>query len=154
MKKSNEQKGSTRNRLINFLVKPIPEDKKVRSKSPVHKFQYQLPQSFFAAVDEARVDAGYDILPRFHHLSLSSSNHRQKLSSSSGRSTEKQRHHRSNQQKNSATPVDHVATKKKQSSEKNQKHSHHHRQKQLVQSSSDSPVVRKAAPKAIRRASK
>ncbi|CAF2826924.1 unnamed protein product [Rotaria sp. Silwood2] len=61
-----DRKRGLLNLLVRLTFKPPPIKEEVRSKSPVPKFVYQLPKSFFEAVDNARLDAGYDALPRFH----------------------------------------------------------------------------------------
>jgi hypothetical protein len=138
MRGGNENKTGIADRLINSMVKPPPEKKKLRAKSPVHKFSYQLPKSFFHAVDNARVEAGYDVLPHFHHLSISPSSKK----------------HRENGQKHahSSSSSDHdVASKKAQVRRTNHEHSHHHhhhhRQKKGAESSlaSSSPGTSKTS---------
>jgi hypothetical protein len=71
MKKSNEQKNNFVQRLLTSALNFNKEKDDSRSKSPVHKFEYELPESFFRAVDNARIEAGYDILPRHRHRSTS-----------------------------------------------------------------------------------
>ena len=133
MKGGNEHKSSTMHRLINLLVKPIPEEKKVRSKPPEgQKFQYQLPQSFVQAVNDARIKEGYDILPRFDHRS----------SVPSTRPVEK--HHRSHQRKNAHA---HSSTKSGVDQARGT------RPKKPVPSSSTAPSSRKTAAKTRRRPS-
>lgn len=133
MKRGNEQKSSTIHRLLNLLVKPIPEEKQVRSKPPGgQKFQYQLPQSFVQAVNDARIKEGYDVLPRFEHRS----------SLPSIRPAEK--HHRSHQRKNTHA---HSSTKAGVDQARGT------RPKKTVPSSSTAPLSRKTASKARRRPS-
>ncbi|CAF1444794.1 unnamed protein product [Rotaria sp. Silwood1] len=74
MSTGKERKYSLLNRLVRLTVKPPPIKEEVRSESSLPKFVYQLPQSFFEAVDNARIEAGYDVLPRFHQ---SNGSHRQ-----------------------------------------------------------------------------
>ena len=61
------QKKSLLDRLIDLAwkdpAKMIPHQQ--RPRSPAQKFEYVLPSSFIRAVDEARLKAGNDILPRF-----------------------------------------------------------------------------------------
>jgi hypothetical protein len=137
MKGENEHKKNIVQRLINSSAK-LQQKKEVQSKSSVHKFQYQLPKSFFDAVDDARVEAGYDVLPRFHHLSLSPSPDRQTppSSSSSRRSNkqqqEKHRHHshRQNETKHvhssSRSDNDNGSPKKVRIRRSNRKRPHDH----------------------------
>ena len=68
-KKSHEQKSSLAQRLLSSAFNTSKRDKsRGRSISP---FNYDLPKSFVDAVDHARVQAGYDILPRHRHRSAS-----------------------------------------------------------------------------------
>ncbi|CAF1423467.1 unnamed protein product [Adineta steineri] len=83
MKQGSENKSHIVHRIIISTRKSQPEHEKSRSKSPVRKFQYQIPSSFFRAVDKARLEAGYDILPRFHNPSSSSSSSHRTASLSS-----------------------------------------------------------------------
>jgi len=92
MKGGNEHKNNIMHRLVNSTLKPQQKKEKSRPKSPV-QFKYQLPTSFFEAVNDARVEAGYDILPRFHHLSMSPSRHHQTSSSSASHRSKKHHHH-------------------------------------------------------------
>jgi hypothetical protein len=71
MKNSNEQKSNFVHRLINSTLKFKKEHIDNQSKSSVHKFKYELPESFLKAVDNARLTAGYNILPRRRHRSAS-----------------------------------------------------------------------------------
>ena len=133
MRGANENKTGIVERIINSMVKmPPAEKKKVRVKSPVRKFNYQLPKSFFDAVDNARVEAGYDILPRFHHLSVSPSSEKHHHSRRESR--------RKHDHSPSASHRD-VSSKKAQVRRKNHKHSqqHHHQKKKRTESSSASP---------------
>jgi hypothetical protein len=87
MKKSNEQKPNIVHRLLGSTLKFIKETNDNRSKSPVYKFKYELPKSFIKAVDNARITAGYNILPRTRHRSASPSIHQKMTSSSSSLSS-------------------------------------------------------------------
>lgn len=71
MKNSNEQKSNIVHRLINSTLKFKKELNDTQSKTSVRKFKYELPESFLKAVDNARITAGYDILPRRRHRSAS-----------------------------------------------------------------------------------
>jgi hypothetical protein len=93
MKEGSELKNNIKHRLMNAMSKPKQEKRKVRSKSPVQKFSYQLPSSFFQAVDNARIESGDDVLPHFHHLSVSSQ------SSSSVHQPNKHHHHHHHKQR-------------------------------------------------------
>jgi hypothetical protein len=99
MKKSNEQKNNFIQRLLTSTLKFKKDNEDVRSKSPVYKFKYELPKSFIKAVDHARVEAGYDLLPQLHRRSSSPS-------SSSHQTTSE--HFRSS----STNDIDRVSTKK------------------------------------------
>lgn len=105
----NEKKSTIMHRLIDSLIKPPPKkhhEKVQPKKESSHKFKYQLPSSFFEAVNKARVKAGYDVLPRFHNLSASSPH------STRHRKTHKH-HHETTAKKKSQTPGP------------SRKHSHH-----------------------------
>ncbi|CAF1504586.1 unnamed protein product [Adineta ricciae] len=79
MKKSNEPKNNLIQRLLNSTLKFTKINDDAHQQSPDNgKFNYELPDSFIQAVDNARTKAGYDILPHLHHQSTSPS-----LSSSS-----------------------------------------------------------------------
>ena len=68
-KKSHEQKYSFAHRLLSLALNKAKNDKtRGRSMSP---FNYDLPKSFVDAVDHARAQAGYDMLPRHRHRSVS-----------------------------------------------------------------------------------
>lgn len=126
-------------RLMKSTIKPQHEKVRSRSKSPAHKFQYKLPQSFFEAVDEARVEAGYDILPRFHHLSVSKS-----PSLSSHRSSKNHRHHQTEHKhshSSSMSDTDDASRKKIRLRRKTRKHSHHHRHHHKDKSRGSSPKI-------------
>lgn len=74
MQNSDEQKTNIFQRFINSTIKFTKDlTHELRSKSPDEKFKYELPDSFLQAVDKARLDAGYDILPRHRARSSSSS---------------------------------------------------------------------------------
>jgi hypothetical protein len=109
---------------MNAMSKPKQEKRKVRSKSPVQKFSYQLPSSFFQAVDNARIESGDDVLPHFHHLSVSSQ------SSSSVHQPNKHHHHHHKQRKvahsSSTSDNNKVPQKKRPLRQAAKKHSHHH----------------------------
>jgi hypothetical protein len=72
MKKSNEQKPTLVNRFVHATLKLTNTRLEHRSISPIEHRNYVLPKSFLAAVDRARAQAGYDILPRHHNRSASS----------------------------------------------------------------------------------
>lgn len=76
---NHSKKPSFFDRLIDSLWKD-PAKFQPRPNSPVEKFDYVLPNSFFRAVDEARLKSGEDILPRLHHMSKSSKKNRLALS--------------------------------------------------------------------------
>jgi hypothetical protein len=134
MKGDNEHKNNV-HRLINSTSESKQKKVEVRSKSPVRKFTYQLPKSFFKAVDDARLEAGYDVLPRFHHLSISPSPHCvTPLSSSSSTSSA----HRSIKHHDHQTGPKHAHSlstsnnkkappKKVRFRQTTGKHSHHHK---------------------------
>lgn len=132
----------TRNehRNTQWFVKPTMKSKqqnKIRSKSPVQKFKYHLPSSFFKAVDEARLEAGYDILPHFHTLSISRSvHHKPTLSSSTHKSN--QHHHR---QRHGEVHFPSSFDNDRTSSNKHRSRHRHH--KKVDHSSSGSSSVRK-----------
>ena len=73
MKNSNEPKPNLVHRLINSTLKFAKEHTDHPSKLSIRKFKYELPESFLKAVDRARLAAGYDVLPRHQHRSLSPS---------------------------------------------------------------------------------
>lgn len=98
MSKGSKHKKSFFSRLIELTVKPPP-------KAPTRKFSYQLPTSFFKAVDRARLAAGDDILPRIHHPSVSPITHEEIASASFV-------HHRV-KRKNHATSKHHERSPKK-----------------------------------------
>ena len=79
MKKSNEPKNNLIQRLLTSTLKFTKINNDIHEQLPDDgKFNYELPDSFIQAVDDARTKAGYDILPHLHHQSTSPS-----LSSSS-----------------------------------------------------------------------
>ncbi|CAF0963019.1 unnamed protein product [Rotaria sordida] len=89
MKKSNEQKSNFIHRLLNSTFKFIKDNENNQSKSSTDTFKYELPESFFKAVDKTRTKAGYDILPHHHHhhRSVPSSSRHNSFSSSSSLSS-------------------------------------------------------------------
>jgi hypothetical protein len=132
MKRGNENKNNIIQRIINTTVKSPQKQKKIRSKSPVSKFTYELPKSFFEAVDEARVESGYDPLPRLHHLSVSPSSPTHETPSSSSDSKHHDRHHHHHQKRHKISRSSSISNKDKASTEKHRGHrksrghSHHH----------------------------
>ncbi len=143
MRGGNENKNGIVHRLINSMVKPPEDEKKFRPKSPVQKFNYQLPKSFFDAVDNARIEAGYDVLPHFHQLSISPSSNRRTLSSSPMHQPKRPDHHNRSEKRHkhahssSASDNDNISSKKVQVHRANHKHSHHHHHlKKVAESSS------------------
>lgn len=135
MKRGNEQKRSTINRLISLLVKPIPEEKQVRWKPAEQKFQYQLPSSFVQAVNDARMKEGYDILPRFDRRSLAARLTRQV-----------DKHQRKKPHASSKSGVDQPIGKSNQLRQQQS-------QKKLVPTPSTGPLPRKTTSRARRRPS-
>jgi len=136
MKGANEHKNNITHRLVNPALRPQQDKEKSRAKSPVHKFKYQLPTSFFEAVDDARVEAGYDILPRFHHLSVSPSSHHETSSSSSSHRSKKHHHHHHHSHRQTGLKHPHSSStshndkdspKKVRFQRTTRKHSHHHK---------------------------
>ena len=71
MREESRQKNTSMQQRMN-IRRPVTEKKgDGQAKPSGQKLNYQLPRSFFDSVDEARLDAGYDILPRFHHVPTS-----------------------------------------------------------------------------------
>lgn len=119
MKKSNESKLNIVHRLLNSTLKFKKEIHDNRPKSPVYKFNYELPKSFLKAVDKVRITSGYDILPRFRHRSASptiqpktSSPSSPSLSSSSYDSNNSHQTRPRNFRSSSTNDIDRVCTKK------------------------------------------
>ena len=71
MKNSHESKPNIVHRFINSTLKFAKEHTDQQSKLSTRKFKYELPESFLKAVDRTRLAAGYDILPRHRHRSVS-----------------------------------------------------------------------------------
>ncbi|CAF2432643.1 unnamed protein product [Rotaria sp. Silwood2] len=123
MKKSNEQKPNFVHRLLTSTLKFIKDNENDQSKSSDDTFKYELPESFFKAVDNARTKAGYDILPRHRHRSVPSPSSRQNTFSSSSSSSSSHSPHRLHKdhkvipkiyQSPSANDIDKVSKKKVQ----------------------------------------
>jgi hypothetical protein len=120
--KSNEQKPNIVHRLLSSTLKFKKEHHDNRSKSPVLKLKYELPKSFLKAVDNARITAGYGILPRSRHRSASPSMDQKlrssssSLSSSSSFSTHRSHHGYQTRPKicrsSSTNDIERVSTKK------------------------------------------
>ncbi|CAF3373246.1 unnamed protein product [Rotaria socialis] len=84
MPRSHEQKTNIIHRILNSTLKFIQENITDQSKLSVDTLNYELPDSFFKAVDHARTQAGYDVLPRVRNRSAPpSSRHNSSLSLSS-----------------------------------------------------------------------
>jgi hypothetical protein len=129
MKVVNERKKNILQRLIDSILKLKKEKNDDRSESPpVEVLTYQLPTSFFKAVNEARLEAGYDILPHFHNLSVSQSTHR-KISATTSTHRSKNDHQTRHKHVHFSSTSDNDKT----SSNKGQsrKHSHHHHHKKV-----------------------
>ncbi|CAF1000766.1 unnamed protein product [Adineta steineri] len=78
MKKSHEQKNNFIQRLLTSTLKFTKDNNNNSNNNigyeiPINKFNYELPNSFLQAADNARINAGYDILPRFLRRSASAS---------------------------------------------------------------------------------
>lgn len=74
MKKSNEPKNNIIQRLFTSTLKFTKINNDNHPQLPDDgKFNYELPDSFIQAVDDARIKAGYEILPHLHHQSTSPS---------------------------------------------------------------------------------
>lgn len=83
MKNSHESKPNIVHRFINSTLKFAKEHTDQQSKLSVGKFKYELPESFLKAVDRTRLAAGYDILLRHRHRSVSPSIQKKTSTSSS-----------------------------------------------------------------------
>ncbi|CAF1435006.1 unnamed protein product [Rotaria magnacalcarata] len=70
MGRSHEQKTNIVHRILNSTLKFIQENITDQSKLSVGTLNYELPDSFFKAVDHARRQAGYDVLPRVRNRSV------------------------------------------------------------------------------------
>lgn len=82
IKKTIEQKTHVVHRLVNSTIKFIQDNINDLSKPSTETLNYELPESFTKAVNNARKQAGYDSLPRFHHRPARSSSRRNSCSSS------------------------------------------------------------------------
>ena len=83
MKRGNEQKTTLVQRLLTAALKLTNERHEHRSTSPVEQLNYGLPKSFLTAVDNGRLEAGYDILPRHRDQSAPPSTNKEPSSPSS-----------------------------------------------------------------------
>jgi len=131
MKVVNERKKNIVQRLIDSLWKSEQVNNEIRSESQVEVLKYQLPTSFFKAVNAARLEAGYDVLPHFHNLSVSQSTHR-KISAT----TSTHRSRKDHQIRQKHVHFSSTSDNDKTSSNKGRSHKHSHHHKKVNQSPS------------------
>lgn len=145
MKNSSESKPNLVHRLINSTLKFAREHVDHQSKLSIRKFKYELPESFLKAVDRARIAAGYDILPRHRHRSVSPSiEQRTSLASSSSSSISPARLDNRDQAKakisrsSSTNDIDRVLTRKipfrRTPRQQIPNHHHHHQRRRATTS--------------------
>ncbi|CAF0903006.1 unnamed protein product [Rotaria sp. Silwood1] len=150
MKKSNEQKPNIVHRLLTSTLKFIRDNQNDQFKSSNDTIKYELPESFFKAVDDARTKAGYDILSRHRHQSVPSSSRQNSFSSSSSSSSSPSPHRLQNDHKakpkiyqsSSANDIDKVCKKKVQFRRTPRKHVQEHQSITIPRVFSSRPLFR------------
>ena len=129
LRMNNRQKHNIIRRLFTSTFKLNPDIGNRRSQSPLDTFNYELPKSFLNAVNDARLTAGYDMLPRRLHRRSFSSTVEQNTSSSSLFSVnvlQRGEQARTNiRHSASANDIGKVSTKKVQFRRKPREHVHH-----------------------------